>query len=618
MCGIAGIIGLTNNFRPNEAEIKSAIQTLGRRGPDDSGIFIHAHCTIGQTRLSILDTSERGHQPMSDPSGRFTLVFNGEIYNFKELKKGISGVNWQSETDTEVLLHLLLKEGTSCLTKLNGFFAFAFFDKKEQSLILARDRMGIKPLHYYLDSEKLAFASEMKALMQFPFPRKINPEALQWYVQLNYLPGELSMLEGVKKLNPGHFLKIKNGIVETGSFFQLERPEPFAGTYDAAQQEFITLFEASVQRRLIADVPLGAFLSGGTDSSAVVAMASRHQKHFSTFSIGFPDEPFFDETYYAQLVAKKFNTEHTVFNVRSDDMLHDLPDILDYIDEPFADSSAIPTYLLSRHVSTKVKVALSGDGADELFGGYYKHLAMSNSLEAPFTNFSIKAIHPLTKLLPSSRSGKFSNLVRRINRYGEMLKLSKQERYWYLASMTYESNKFLKSKGTNPLSFNKSKFLSANPDMNEFLDADLKIVLPGDMLTKVDLMSMAHGLEVRVPFLDKEVVQFARSLPAHFKVNQQGRKRIVRDAFRKILPEGLYSRPKKGFEVPLLSWLRNELSSELDDVLFNSTMLDEQGLFHTQAVMQLRNKLHSNNPGDVHGTIWALYVFQKWYKNYFI
>lgn len=618
MCGIIGYKLLDSSSIDQKTSLKGALSQLSRRGPDSSGSYFHDKIGLGHTRLSIIDTSSNASQPMTDLSGRFTLIFNGEIYNYLELKALLGNIELKSTSDTEVLLHLLIQEGSACLPKLNGFFALAFYDQEEDQLLIARDRIGIKPLHYFQSDKLLVFGSEMKALMQFQIPRKLNQQALYWYLKLNYLPSTLSMLEGFHKLEPGHFFTIKKNAVKKEAYWSLSQKVPTSNlSYDSAKSTLVELLDQSVEKRLIADVPLGSFLSGGTDSSAIVALTSNHRKDLSTFSIGYKDNPFFDETSYAELVAKKFNTNHTTFSLTNDDLLADLEDIIEYIDEPFADSSAIPTYILSKHVSKHIKVALSGDGADELFGGYYKHMALNKSLSVSAQNSLLKSFNPLIKTLPQSRSGKWSNLFRRMIRYGSMLQVDPAERYWFLASLTNDPLPFLKEPLDQSKADNlKSRLISDNPDLNEYLDTDLRVLLPGDMLTKVDLMSMANSLEVRVPFLDKDVVQFARSLPADFKVKGSERKRIVQDAFKHILPKEIYHRAKKGFEVPLLQWMQNELREELDRVLFNRDYLESQQLFNSEEVLGLRQKMMSSNPGDVHGIIWALYIFQKWFKKH--
>jgi len=616
MCGITGFKIFTKNSPDLKNNLVDAVSSLKKRGPDFTNTFVSKTTGLGHTRLSIIDTSSNGHQPMTDSSGRYTLIFNGEIYNYKELKSHLVGIEWQSSSDTEVLLHLLIQMGKSCLNMLNGFFSLAFYDKEEDYLLIARDRFGIKPLHYHQNNQFLVFASEMKALLRYPIERKLNHESLYWYLKLTYLPHDRSMVEGVKKLLPGRYLEMRNSKVVVNPFFNLEAHPVSDLSFQNAQKETVRLLEQSVQRRMVSDVPLGAFLSGGTDSSAVVSLASKFNKNLNTFSIGYKDHTFFDETNFAELVAKKFQTNHTTFSLTNEDLLESLDSVVNYLGEPFADSSAIPTYILSQKVSQSMKVALSGDGADELFGGYYKHLAYSNSLKQNFSNSVIKGLGGLASRVPQSRSSKIGNLARRISKYSELLKLSPSNKYWMLASFYQNPNDLL----TNPFKASsnlKEEIIDSElSSLNSFLDVDLKLVLPGDMLTKVDLMSMANSLEVRVPFLDKDLVAFARSLPDHFKVSKNQRKKVLQDAFEHILPQELHHRSKKGFEVPMLSWLRNELHEDLKSTVFDYELIQSQGLFKTESIRILEKRLLSTNPGDVHSVLWSLFVFQKWFKNY--
>ncbi|MEM9895849.1 MAG: asparagine synthase (glutamine-hydrolyzing) [Bacteroidota bacterium] len=615
MCGIVGFSTASSNDL--KESLRKALVELQKRGPDSSGQYFDRNTGLGHTRLSILDTSDLGNQPMHDQSGRYTLVFNGEIYNYKQLKKDVANFHYRSNTDSEVLLYLLISQGSSCLHKLNGFFAFAFYDRAEGSLLIARDQMGIKPLHYFQSSNLFLFASEMKALLSFPIPRTIDHQSLHWYLQLNYLPGDLSILQGVQKLTPGHYLQFSHGKLSKHSYLPEETIQNKNDSYQSAQDQLADLLEASVQKRLISDVPLGSFLSGGTDSSIIASLAARHHPNLNTFSIGYKDHPFFDETAFAELVARKAGTHHTTFKLSNDDLLEELENVVSYLDEPFADSSAIPTYILSKKTRKHVTVALSGDGADELFAGYYKHLALAKSLESSFTNGLLGIAGTLVQGLPQSRSGTVSNLIRRLTKYSETLKLSKEERYWRLASLTPDPSCFMKQEvAPNQLQLFKEFYLPQVNSLQDYLQTDQKIVLTGDMLTKVDLMSMANSLEVRVPFLDKNVVDFANKLPLSFKIKGNDRKRILQDAFKDLLPIELYHRPKKGFEVPLLQWMQKELLAELDQVLFDTDHLEQQALFEVKNVMNLRQTMLSRNPGDVHGIVWALYVFQKWYRRY--
>jgi len=626
MCGITGIIAFNEEGEQKLGGIHGAVNALAKRGPDGNGVFRHKRVGLGHTRLSIIDVSSNGAQPFHDKTDRFTIVFNGEIFNFLEHRSALEkqGVLFSSRTDTEVLLELYIREKEKCLDKLNGFFAFAIYDRETQETFIARDRYGVKPLLVYRDASILAFASEMKSLVSFDIQKKLDHNSLFDYLHLNYIPGPHSIFEGVKKLLPGHWMKVKDGkIIEQQWYHIPEKQISPLPSYEQAQDILVQKLDAAVERRLISDVPLGAFLSGGIDSSAIVALASRHTKHLSTFSIGYKDEPLFDETKYAKLVADKYKTEHTVFSLTNKDLFNHLHDVLDYIDEPFADSSALAVYILSRETRKHVTVALSGDGADELFGGYMKHLGEWNLRNGGWKAGVVSLLGPLWNVMPKSRNSSLGNTARKLDKFSKGLKMDPKDRYWQWCG--YADKKYLEEMpafGVNELearsrkSFN-TRFIGETNTMNDVLKSDMHLVLPGDMLTKVDLMSMANSLEVRTPFLDVEVVDFAFGLPANYKVSGRGRKLIVQDAFRKLLPEELYHRPKHGFEVPLLNWFRNELNSWIFGDLLSPSFLKEQGLFNVEAVNTLKNELHSADPGDATARLWGLIVFQSWYNKTF-
>lgn len=606
-----------------------AVNCLSKRGPDFQKIQSFPNAILGHARLSIIDTSAAGNQPMSDSAGRYTIVFNGEVYNFKEIAAQLEskGVKFTSGTDTEVLLYAYIHFGVECVKMFNGFFAFAIYDKEKQDLFLARDRFGIKPLLLYRDDSMIAFASEMKALMELPITRELNPVALKAYLQLNYIPTPLSILKGIEKIDPGTYLQInKDGEITKQQYYKLPEKSVEKYDYEAAKAELIKRMEASVQKRLIADVPLGAFLSGGIDSSVIVALASRHTRQLNTFSIGYKDEPYFDETKYANLVAKKYKTKHTVFSLSNDDLYAHLDDILDYIDEPFADSSAIAVYILSKLTRKHVTVSLSGDGADEVFSGYNKHLADYRARKGGFLNALVKAGSPIWKALPKSRNDKFSNLFRQLDRFATGLKKSPAERYWRWCAFVDEAaaEKLLKTfshKDQAAFLKLKAKYLDEfeqENNINDTLRADMQLVLQNDMLVKVDSMSMANSLEVRVPFLDHNVVDFAFALPEEYKIGGGFRKRILKDAFRELLPEELYNRPKHGFEVPLLKWFQTSLRSRIENEWLEKDFISAQGIFNLHEIEALKRKLFSNDPGEVHAQIWALIVFQSWWKKYMI
>jgi asparagine synthase (glutamine-hydrolysing) len=445
---------------------------------------------------------------------------------------------------------------------------------------------------------------------------------------MNYVAGPISILKDVKKLLPGHSMLISSaGISEMKPYYSIpysDQSVHVSMTYEEAKTELHRLVHESVQLRLIADVPLGAFLSGGIDSSIIVSTAVQYKKDLNTFSIGFKDEPYFDETKYANLVAKKFKTNHTVFSVTNENMYEQLFNILDYIDEPFADSSAIAVFILSKLTREKVTVALSGDGGDELFAGYNKHKAEWRARNGGIANHLIKMGAPLWSLLPKSRNSKIGNIFRQLERFSEGLQKSDAERYWRWCSFIddEEAMHFVKKvsmEDMNEYASHKQHFTSMikkNGRFDDTLLADMNLLLPNDMLTKVDLMSMANSLEVRVPLLDHHIINFAFSLPTAFKINANDNKRLLKDAFRDELPEELFTRPKHGFEVPLLNWFRTGLRSLIFDDLLEDTFIETQNIFELEKIKMLKKQLLSNNPGDVVAQIWGLIVFQYWWKKY--
>jgi asparagine synthase (glutamine-hydrolysing) len=629
MCGIAGFI-LKETKNGYENFLEAAVQQLSKRGPDAQNLLVKNNVGLGHARLSIIDTSTSANQPFSDPSGRYTIVFNGEIFNYRELRNSyLNDVTFQTHSDTEVLLHLFIKKGVECINLLNGFFAFVVYDSVEENVWIVRDRFGIKPMLIYEDDTQLLFASEMKALLQFPIKREIDFDTLSLYLQLNYIPLGNSMLKGFRKLLPGYWMKLSSNsktVVEQAYYHVKGSDENSQNiSYENAQSQLRDLVEASVQRRLVSDVPLGAFLSGGIDSSIVVSQAAKHTKHLNTFSIGFKDEPYFDETKYANLVAKKFNTNHTVFNIATSEMFENLNSILDYIDEPFADSSAIAVYILSNYTRKHVTVALSGDGGDELFAGYNKHKAELQARKNNLVNVLLRNSKAVLDVLPASRHSKFTNIFRQLQRYSAGLQLSNAERYWRWCAFV-DNDEALKllnkqhSLSDKATEVSKELFavIDSRTSMNTMLLADTKMVLPNDMLTKVDLMSMANSLEVRVPLLDFTVVDFAFSLPFNFKLKNGVGKSVLKDAFRNELPQELFTRPKSGFEVPLLKWFRTALKDKIEYDYLNDDFVAAQGIFDLQEVKKLKAQLNSSNPGDVHARIWGLIVFQHWYKKYFV
>lgn len=626
MCGIIGIFAKDETGKLNFSNLNSAVNALKLRGPDAKGIYTDENIGLGHTRLSIIDTSDSAKQPFSSPDKRYTLIFNGEIYNYKELRKVLErkGYTFKTSSDTEVLLFHLIEFGEAGIHNLNGFFGFAFYDKEKKETIVVRDRFGIKPLHIYEDEHQLIFASEMKAIFQFNITKNINSSSLQLYFKFNYIPQPLSILENCKKLEPGAVLKWKDGKAETKKYYTLPyTPEKYIfSDYKKAQTKLRDLLEESVSKRLVSDVPIGAFLSGGIDSSVITALASKNTRNLNTFSIGYKDEPLFDETKYAKLVAEKYKTNHTVFELNNDDLYQQLNKVLEYNDEPFADSSGLAVNILSMYTREKATVALSGDGADEIFSGYNKHMAEFLARENGLKNKVVFAGRPIWKLLPKSRNSKIGNFNRQLLRFADGIKKGNTERYWDWAGILKDKQAANFLLTPNLLQFQADKRNLLNPtlessDFNGVLFQDVYQVLVSDMLTKVDLNSMNNSLEVRVPFLDHNVVEFAFQIPQEFKIQKGIKKKILQETFKEDLPDELFKRPKHGFEVPLLKWFRGDLKKEITSNYLNREFVQEQNIFNWMHINELVKKLYSNNPEDSAASIWAFIVFQHWWKKWY-
>ncbi|MBK6274003.1 MAG: asparagine synthase (glutamine-hydrolyzing) [Saprospirales bacterium] len=629
MCGIAGAYSFKNKIISDEW-LQNAATSLNKRGPDNQNFISIGNCSLVHARLSIIDTSESANQPIYDATGRYSIIFNGEIFNYQEIKKELEqkGVQFKTQSDTEVLLYAYIQFGETFLHKLNGFFAFAIFDKLEDSLFIACDRFGIKPLYYYSDEDYFFFGSELKTITQFPVKKEINWSSVAAYFQLNYIPGKNSIFKNIQRLEPGHQIFIHNSEILIKQWYTIPynalKAEQNQLSYDEQQKKLVELMDDSVRLRLISDVPLGAFLSGGIDSSVVTAMATRHTKHLNTFSIGFEGNSFFDETPYANLVAKHFNTNHTVFKLKNDDLFESLNELLEYTDEPFADSSALLVNILSKFTRKHVTVALSGDAGDELFAGYNKHYGEWQMRNGSWQANVIHLLQPVWQSLPKSRGGGIANKIRQLERFSNGMDLTPAERWWRWCCINDLDfvDKLLNDKVDASMAeiIETRQYFSSKVQfdgtLNDDLLADVGMVLPYDMLVKVDRMSMRNSLEVRVPFLDYRIVEFAFSLPVSSKINGNIKKKIVQDAFREILPKELYNRPKKGFEVPLLQWFKTDLKDKILNDWLSDEYIKAQGIFNLETIQQLKLQMLSNNPGDVHAQIWALIVFQNFWRKY--
>jgi len=644
MCGICGKINIEGKEIRREL-ISRMNSVLTHRGPDDEGIYINnpspgasqamASVGLGHKRLSIIDLSEAGRQPMSNEDGSIQMVFNGEIYNFKNLRKELeqSGHHFTSQTDCEVIIHLYEKEGIECIKKLNGMFAFALWDSKNHALFLCRDRLGIKPLFYSWDGKSLCFASEIKSILCNPeVSKKIDWNTLNLYLTLNYIPAPYTIFKKIKKLEPGCYILVRKEGLEIKQYWDIEKDTEYyenkKNNFETYKKNLYDLLEDSVRIRLIADVPLGAFLSGGIDSSIIVGLMSRvSNSPINTYSIGYKDIPLFDETESAREVAKLNDTHHHEIILSAKDVLDTIPEVLTSLDEPFADSSAIPQYIVSRETKKHVKVALSGDGGDELFAGYRMY-----SGEYWYSRYKLfprvlrtKLIEPLLTSLPDSRDKYLLEHIRRIKKFVTGAKdrfedrlfawneiFSEELRGKIINKKKIESDKINPDLGKEMLLKRLSSFDRDN--INRMLYMDLKISLPNDMLSKVDGMSMRNSLEVRVPFLDHRLVEYVFQIHGNLKLKGKKGKYILLETFKNILPPFLLNKPKWGFEIPISKWLKFELRFLINEYL-SKKKIEAQGIFNFKPIEKLIDDLFQDR-SDTSWHLWNLIVFQAWYSRY--
>jgi asparagine synthase (glutamine-hydrolysing) len=636
MCGICGKVDF-HSHRVSEALLKKMCQSFAYRGPDDEGILVSPPVGLGHRRLSIIDLSPAGHEPMSNEDATIWMVFNGEIYNFKGLIARVQekGHILKSDTDCELILHLYEDEGFACLRHLSGMFAFGIWDGPRERLWLVRDRLGVKPLQYYWDGKRLVFGSEIKAILADPdIPREIDPEALELYLTLNYIPAPYTIYRNMWKLLPGQYLVLQKGGLSTVVYWDVplmtesaqRKSAGEAGSLRQSMEHLKDLLEASVKRHLIADVPLGAFLSGGIDSSIIVGLMARNSRQpVKTFSIGYHDLPAFDETRYAKEVAQFNQTDHHEFKLAYKDILEAFPKVLESLDEPFADSSAVPTYIVSRETRNHVTVALSGDGGDELFAGYrmYRGEFWSRYYANIPEFLRERVIAPLIQALPDARDKPSLDKVRMVKKFVRGMSLRFPERFcaWREIFPFSIRQKLLKNHpGKNfYLELVRTQVLAEehafrSDPVNLMLYLDVKGLLPGDMLNKVDRMSMVNSLEVRVPFLDHTVVEYVFTLRGETKLKARGGKAILLETFRDILPQSLHRRPKWGFEMPVGAWLRKELRFLVDEYL-QKAVIQKQGIFDYDVIHGLIND-HMSGRQDTSWHLWNLIVFQYWYNSH--
>ncbi len=637
MCGIVGF-KTCRQFELLWHSLPGATATLTHRGPDDSGHFHdkESGLGLGQRRLSIIDLSQAGQQPMAGGDGRIQLVYNGEVYNFKEIRKtlGKLGHMFVSDTDTEVVLKSYMQWGIDCLKHFIGMFSLAIWDKNEDSLFLARDRLGIKPLFYFFDRETLLFASELKALMAFStFPRELDYDAISLFVHYQYVPAPKSIFKNTYKLLPGHFATYRKGHLETRPYWELPSlngHQPFTEIREEdALEKLDALLTTAVSDRMISDVPLGGLLSGGIDSSMVCALMQKaNPQPVRTFSIGF-NESGYDEAPWARKVAEHLGTEHTSFYVTPRDALDVIPSLPDMYDEPFADSSAVPTYLVSKLARTQVTVALSGDGGDEQFAGYVRYWS-SRDMDIAFQRMPRWFRKPLAAALekiPVSRIEScympWRNLLpQRFNvanfpdKWEKLVQLFGGGDLESLYRMTIhvwpkETLGELLNGELVESQYEKTFQKTENwPTLSRLMRVDQKTYLPDAMLTKVDRASMAVSLEVRVPLLDHRVVEFTSRLPDHLKYRDGKGKYLLKKLLSEYVPKSFFERPKMGFGVPIGKWFHGDLRELLLDYLSPNRLRDE-GIFAPNCV-ENHLKGHLSGKSNHHHRLWTLLMWEMW------
>ncbi len=626
MCGIYGIADLRRNSPPKEELLARMGKLLIHRGPDDEGLFVGSGVALGMRRLSIIDLSG-GHQPIANEDKTVWVVCNGEIYNYQELRAELEkqGHVFRCESDTEVIVHLYEEHGPSLFERLRGMFAIALWDANHSRLVLARDRLGKKPLYICRESHRVVFASEMKAILEVDgISRELNPQALREYLALGYVPAPWTLLEGIEKLLPGHSMIVEKGGMRCEQYWDV----PQTVIEDRSEEEWIErvrekLLE-SVRIRLVSDVPLGAFLSGGIDSSSIVAaMAQMTNQPVKTYSIGFEGEDrFYNELPYAGVVARAFGTDHHEIVVRPD-VAKLLPKLIWYMDEPIADSALITTFLVSRLAAQSVKVILSGVGGDELFGGYRRYLGDAFGRYYEMLPGAVRRnwLPSLLAKLPKDRSSGWKNLLRYADAFVKTANLSPSERYAsYVTLFSSDMRAELQNRDANgagpssELMRNYFAQCSGVENLNQYMYVDLKTSLVDDLLALTDKMTMAMSLECRAPFMDHELVELAARMPARLKIRGFRMKYILKKVVKPWLPAEILNRKKRGFGAPMGAWLRRDLKLLVHETL-SEQQVRKRGLFRWPVVEQLIQK-HEAQRGDYTDHLLGLINLELWFRQF--
>lgn len=625
MCGIVGKYNFYTMEPVSTELLKTMCDTVSYRGPDDSGVYTDGHIGLGHRRLSILDLSELGHQPMASKDKSIWITYNGEVYNYKLLKKDlmVKGYTFESHCDTEVIIYLYQEYGEDCLKYLRGMFAFAIWDTNKHILFLARDRIGKKPLFYYFDGKTFLFASEIKSILKDQsLKREINFDAFYDYFKYLYVPDPKTIYKNIHKLEPGHYMICTKDGIRKKEYWDISFSKQSNLNEIDIADELLNILDESVRLRMISDVPLGAFLSGGIDSSGIVALMARQQeKQVTTCSIGF-DSRDYDEVRYARMIAKQYCTDHHEFTVK-ENTEEILTDLAYYFDEPFADASAVPTYYVSKVARQSVTVALSGDGGDENFAGYEKYYIddIENRIRKRIPRLIRKSVLPYLSDL-------FSMGNHSIFQKGKTLlkALSHESDYGFFLTNTEFDDQLWKDLinddtkrqigDYDPFTVTEYYYNKADTDnhLSKILYTDLKTYLPGDILVKVDRMSMANSLEVRAPILDHKVIEFAANIPPNLKFNNGEKKYILKQSFKQILPKEIMYRRKMGFSVPLAQWFREELKEFTSRNLL-STDAGVNNFFNKDILERIWN-LHQARTRNYSTILWSLLMFELWFRKF--
>ena len=629
MCGLVGKLNFDFQ-KPVEKElIEKMAEKLRHRGPDDKGVYVKGSMGLGLSRLAVIDLSGTGHQPMRNEDKTVWIVFNGEIYNFQSLKRKLieRGHKFFSNSDTETIIHLYEEYGEECLKHLKGMFAFAIWDERKKKLFMARDRIGKKPLYYFLNDQCLIFASEIKAILEDRIvPRRVNKKAIHHYLTYNYVPNPQTAFHNIFKLPPAHSLIWQAGRISIKRYWRLNYEPKLNLSEEEACEQILPRLEEATKIRMISDVPLGAFLSGGTDSSAVVALMSKlSEKPVRTFSIGFK-EGFYNELPFAKMVAETFQTEHHEFLVKPK-ALQVLPKLVWHYGEPFADSSALPVFYVAKMAKNYVTVALNGDGGDENFGGYRRYhfdrfIHYYNQLPSLVRE---KIINKFIKLIPYTNSASFNLFLQKLKVLSETSSDFQPQRHlWLLYWFNYNlkeklySDDFKREVGRedplNIMAENYKNFGNLADSVDNMISVEANTYLPDDLLVKMDVATMANSLEARSPLLDHEFMEFAAALPPEFKIKNGERKYIFKKALKTLLPKEIIYRKKKGFTPPMDDWFRKEMKDYAHEVLLDSKTIN-RNYFKKEGIVKLLNEhCRSNiNHGEI---IWALIFLELWHRTF--